>query len=123
MIDDKKDLKFNKSSEEELELNYEDTSSVKDADNNEVNTGSHQDFFEPLNEETYVEDTETKDDEESQDSLKVEEDTTVEQNEKVEKSSTTEETLEEEMEELVEAEKVEEEEVEQTETEIGRAHV
>ena len=116
MIDDKKDLKFNKSSEEELELNYEDTSSVKDADNNEVNTGSHQDFFEPLNEETYVEDTETKDDEESQDSLKVEEDTTVEENEKVEESSTTEETLEEEMEELVEAEKVEEEEVEQTET-------
>ena len=116
MIDDKKDLKFNKSSEEELELNYEDTSSVKDADNNEVNTGSHQDFFEPLNEETYVEDTETKEDKESEDSLKVEEDTTVEENEKVEESSTTEETLEEEMEELVEAEKVEEEEVEQTET-------
>ena len=107
MIDDKKDLKFNKSSEEELELNYEDTSSVKDADNNEVNTGSHQDFFEPLNEETYVEDTETKEDKESEDSLKVEEDTTVEENEKVEESSTTEETLEEEMEELVEAEKVE----------------
>ena len=116
MIDDKKDLKFNKSSEEELELNYEDTSSVKDADNNEVNTGSHQDFFEPLNEETYVEDTETKEDKESEDSLKVEEDTTVEENEKVEESSTIEETLEEEMEELVEAEKVEEEEVEQTET-------
>ena len=101
MIDDKKDLKFNKSSEEELELNYEDTSSVKDADNNEVNTGSHQDFFEPLNEETYAEDTVTKEDEESQDSLKVEE------SEKVEELSTTEETLKEEMEELVEAEKVE----------------
>ena len=113
MIDDKKDLKFNKSSEEELELNYEDTSSVKDVDNNEVNTGSHQDFFEPLNEETYAEDTVTKEEvEEVTDAKKLEEAEEVVEAEKIEEVLEVVEEIEEAVEleesELIEAEEVEE---------------
>lgn len=70
MIDDKKDLEFNKSSDEELNLGYEETANVEDAEHEELNIGSHQEFFEPLSEEeTYVEETITREDEESQDSL------------------------------------------------------
>ncbi len=113
MIDDKKDLKFNKSSEEELELNYEDTSSVKDVDNNGVNTGSHQDFFEPLNEETYAEDTVTKEEvEEIADEKKSEEAEGVVEAEKIEEVLEVVEEIEE-AEELEESEVIEAEEVEE----------
>ena len=116
MIDDKKDLKFNKSSGEELELNYEDTSSVKDADNNEVNTGSHQDFFEPLDEETYVEDTETEEEaEEVTDEKKLEESVEIVEEEKIEKVAKVVE--EEETEELAEVLELESEVIEAEEVE------
>ena len=115
MIDDKKDLKFNKSSEEELELNYEDTSSVKDVDNNEVNTGSHQEFFEPLDEETYVEDTETEEEvEEVTDAKKLEEEEEVVEAEKIEEVLEVVEEIEEAV-ELEESEVIEIEEVEEME--------
>ena len=99
-----------------MELNYEDTSSVKDADNNEVNTGSHQDFFEPLNEETYVEDTETEEEaEEVTDEKKLEESVEIVEEEKIEKVAEVVE--EEEIEELAEVSELESEVIEAEEVE------
>ncbi|OAT89202.1 hypothetical protein A6P36_05345 [Candidatus Arthromitus sp. SFB-turkey] len=98
-----------------MELNYEDTSSVKDADNNEVNTGSHQDFFEPLNEETYAEDTVTKEEvEEVTDAKKLEEVAEVVEAEKIEEVLEVVEEIEEAV-ELEESEVIEAEEVEENE--------
>lgn len=115
MIDDKKDLKFNKSSEEELDLGYEETSTVEDADNEKINTGSHQDFFEPLNEETYAEDTVTKEEvEEVTDAKKLEEAEEVVEAEKIEEVLEVVEEIEEAV-ELEESEVIEVEEVEEME--------
>lgn len=113
MIDDKKDLEFNKSLEEELDLGYEETSTVEDVDNEKINTGSHQEFFEPLDEETYVEDTETEEEaEEVTDEKKLEESVEIVEEEKIEKvAKVVEEEEIEEVAEVLESEVIEAEEV------------